>query len=95
MSMRRRRTIISDLKYSMSSKAWYTNTDRTFRLETGNLVVLETKGQDTDQDKSKRAFLDEWVKAVNEHGGFGKWQCGVSKNPADVARILEKAVNSM
>jgi type III restriction enzyme len=56
---------------------------------------LETKGQETDQDKTKRTILDEWVKGVNEHGGFGKWQCSVSKNPADAARILEQAVNAM
>ena len=40
------------------------------RLKTGNSLVLETKGQDTDQDKTKREFLDQWIKAVNEHGGF-------------------------
>ena len=39
-----------------------------------DFLVLETKGQETQQDKTKREFLDEWVKAVNEHGGFGKWQ---------------------
>jgi hypothetical protein len=27
---------------------------------------------------------------VNEHGGFGKWQWAVSKNPADVKGIIEK-----
>ena len=69
--------------------------DFIIRLKIGRFLVLETKGQETDQDKTKRTFLDEWVKGVNEHGGFGKWQCGVSKNPADVARILEQAVNAM
>ena len=69
--------------------------DFIIRLKTGRFLVLETKGQETDQDKTKRIFLDEWVNGVNEHGGFGKWQCGVSKNPADVARILEQAVNAM
>ena len=53
-------------------------------------MVLETKGQDTDQDKTKRAFLDEWVKAVNEHGGFGHWQWAVSKQPGDVVDILNR-----
>ena len=59
-------------------------------LKTGNFLVLETKGQETDQDKTKRAFLDEWVKAVNEHGGFGHWQWAVSKQPGDVVDILNR-----
>jgi type III restriction enzyme len=65
--------------------------DFIIRLKTGDFLVLETKGQDTQQDKSKREFLDEWVKAVNAHGGFGKWKWAVSKNPADVRGIVDKA----
>ena len=64
--------------------------DFIIRLKTGNFLVLETKGQDTDQDNTKRAFLDEWVKAVNEHGGFGKWSWAVSRKPGDVMSILEE-----
>jgi len=52
------------------------------------MLVLETKGQESDQDKTKRASLDEWVKAVNEHGGFGMWRCAVSRSAGDVAEIL-------
>jgi type III restriction enzyme len=36
--------------------------DFIIRLKTGSFLVLETKGQETDQDKTKRTFLDEWVK---------------------------------
>ena len=63
--------------------------DFIIRLKTGIFLVLETKGQDTDQDITKRTFLDEWVKAVNEHGGFGKWSWAVSRKPGDVVGILE------
>jgi type III restriction enzyme len=48
--------------------------DFILRLKTGHFLVLETKGQETQQDETEREFLDEWVKAVNEHGGFFKWQ---------------------
>ena len=64
--------------------------DFLIRLKTGNFLVLETKGQDTDQDKTKRTFLDEWIKAVNEHSGFGKWSWAVSRRPGDVMGILEE-----
>jgi adenine-specific DNA-methyltransferase len=42
---------------------------------------------------SLRASLDEWVKAVNEHGGFGMWRCAVSRSPGDVAEILHRLSN--
>ncbi len=63
--------------------------DFIIRLKTGKFLVLETKGQDTDQDKTKREFLDQWVKAVNAHGGFGSWSWGVAREPGEVVMILE------
>jgi type III restriction enzyme len=57
----------------------------------GEYLILETKGKDTQQNKTKRAFLDEWVKAVNNHGGFGKWNWAVSFHPSDLESILDAA----
>jgi len=68
--------------------------DFLIRLQTGDYLVLETKGRDTQQDKTKREFLDEWVRAVNQHRGFGRWQWAVSRNPADVGGILGQALFS-
>lgn len=47
--------------------------DFLIRLTSGKTLVLEIKGQDSPQDKAKRAALDEWVRAVNAHGGLGLW----------------------
>lgn len=58
------------------------------RLRSGDYLVLETKGQDSDQNQTKRRFLEEWVNAVNEHGGFGRWSWDVSRNPGDIGDIL-------
>jgi type III restriction enzyme len=66
--------------------------DFIIRLKTGSHVILEVKGQDTQQDRTKREFLDEWVRAVNEHGGFGKWRWAVSTHPSDVAGVLQNAI---
>ena len=52
------------------------------------MLVLETKGQETDQDKTKRAALDEWIQAVNEQGKFGMWRSAVSMSPGDLKEIL-------
>jgi len=55
------------------------------------MLVLETKGQDTEQDKVKRRYLDEWALAVNAHGGFGRWRCAVAKAPGELRDILIKS----
>jgi hypothetical protein len=34
------------------------------------MPVLETKGQDAQRDQTKREFLAEWVRAVDQHGGM-------------------------
>jgi len=67
--------------------------DFIIRLKNGEHLILETKGQETERDKAKRGFLDEWVRAVNAQGGFGKWHWAVSTNPADVKAIIDKAMD--
>jgi len=60
------------------------------RLANGTRLVLEVKGQDSPKDRAKRAYLAEWVQAVNEHGGFGRWAADVSLSPSDLADMLAK-----
>jgi len=60
------------------------------RLTNGDMLILETKGQESEQDKVKRRYLDEWAEAVNAHGGFGKWRCAVAKGPGEIRDILIK-----
>ena len=64
--------------------------DFLIRLASGVTLVLEVKGQESDQDRTKRRFLREWVEAVNDHGGFGRWVCDVSFRPGDVGDILSR-----
>jgi type III restriction enzyme len=47
--------------------------DFIIHLTNGIHLVLEIKGQDTEQARVKRGFLEDWVKAVNYDGRFGKW----------------------
>jgi type III restriction enzyme len=64
--------------------------DFLIRLVSGDYLILEVKGQDSEQDEIRRRFLDEWVRAVNSPGGFGQWQWAVSHNPADLPDILAR-----
>lgn len=64
--------------------------DFLIRLTDGTMLVLEVKGQDSPEDRTKREFLAEWVCAVNEHGGLGRWVADVSFHPKDVDGILNR-----
>ena len=63
------------------------------KLQNGEFLILETKGQDSDLAQTKRAYLQEWVKAVNNHGGFGRWHEEVSFHPNDLSVILKTPAN--
>ncbi len=63
--------------------------DYLIRLTSGKMLIIEVKGLDSQQDKTKREFLSEWVRAVNAHSGFGDWSCDVSRNPKDLLNILQ------
>jgi len=54
------------------------------------MLVLEVKGQDDQQQQTKREFLREWVKAINRHGSFGVWCADVSRHPTDIQEILQR-----
>ncbi len=60
------------------------------KMTNGENLIIETKGQDNEQNKTKRAYLDEWCIAVNQYGGFGKWKWVVSFDPND---LQEKTQN--
>ncbi len=67
--------------------------DYLIHFTNGDHLILEVKGKDDQQNRTKREFLDEWVRAINAHGGFGRWHWDVSRNPADVGGIVQGAVS--
>ena len=64
--------------------------DYLVRLANGKMLVLEVKGQDNQEQQTKREFLGEWVRAVNGQGGFGVWSADVSRQPTDIHEILKR-----
>ena len=62
------------------------------RLTNGDMLILETKGQESEQDKVKRRYLEEWAEAVNAHGGFGRWRCAVAREPGEIRDILIRMI---
>ena len=66
--------------------------DYLIRFTNATNLVLESKGQDTPKDQTKRRYMGEWVAAVNAHGGFGKWDFRAYFKPADLPTVLAKSV---
>lgn len=62
--------------------------DFLIRMTNGKTLVLEIKGEDSEQNRAKRASLAAWTDAVNAKGGFGAWCWDVAFQPAQMADIL-------
>ena len=43
--------------------------DYLIRFTNGKTLVLEVKGQDSEQNKAKRAAMQTWVKTINNRAG--------------------------
>lgn len=63
------------------------------RLTNGTMLVLEVKGQDSAQNKAKRAALEEWTRAVTQHGGFGRCTWAVSRAPSDLVDLIHRVAH--
>lgn len=62
--------------------------DYIINLKNGDYLVLEVKGQDNDETRAKRDFLNLWVKAVNQTNKFGTWHWAVVFNSYEIHDIL-------
>jgi len=58
-------------------------------LSNDEYLILEVKGLDDQRNQTKREFLNDWVNAVNEHGGFGRWHWDVSFYPSDLENKIK------
>jgi Type III restriction enzyme, res subunit len=68
--------------------------DFLIRLKSGVHLVLEVKGENDQQAKAKYAALNEWVSAVNQHGGFGTWKSAISTSTTDIGEKIAKAAQA-
>ena len=64
--------------------------DFLIRLQNDIMLVLEIKGMDSEQNRTKRTFLGEWVDAVTEDGRFGVWTSDVAFAQSEVKDIIRK-----
>ena len=64
--------------------------DFILKYENGRHLILEVKGQTTDQDKAKWAAAEEWVQAVNADGNFGTWDFKVLDDPKNIFEVIQE-----
>lgn len=62
--------------------------DYIIRFENNRHLILEVKGQTTDQDKAKWQAGREWVAAVNLSGSFGTWEFKVLDDPKNLFDVV-------
>jgi type III restriction enzyme len=56
----------------------------------GATVILEVKGFETEQDRQKETAARRWVRAVNHHGEFGRWEFVVCRDPRQLKLLIEQ-----
>ncbi len=78
------------IKYNFRGVVRNYHPDYIIHLNNGEYLVLEVKGQMTDENRTKWEFLNLWVKAVNQLGKFGKWHWAVVFNSSEIHDILNK-----
>jgi len=44
-----------------------------------------------ESDLATPRFMEEWVAAVNGHGGFGKWRAGVATGPSEIVDLVGRS----
>ena len=62
--------------------------DFIIRLKNNVILVLEIKGIDDNQNREKRKYLERWINAVNNDGGYGTWMWDVAFSPSKVKSIV-------
>lgn len=85
-----------EIRYIFNGSEHKYRPDFLVKLSNDEILVIEIKGEEDQKDKVKREAMREWVRAVNQHGGFGRWHSEpeISKRPDDIPQILDRAIKA-
>jgi type III restriction enzyme len=62
--------------------------DYLVRLKSGKMLVLEMKGEEDEQDRTKYQAARRWVTAVNNWGRLGVWDFKPCRDPQTLPRLV-------
>lgn len=60
-------------------------------LVDGSLLVVEVKGLEREQDRSKEIGAQRWIHAVNHWGELGQWRYAKIHSPHQLESVLAVA----
>jgi len=58
------------------------------RLSQGEMLVLEVKGEPTEESRAKKRALETWIAAVNAYGSFGSWRSAEITELSELEALL-------
>jgi len=82
------------IPYDYDEKPHLYTPDFVVRLRDGSNLIVETKGQEREQDRQKHAAAERWVSAVNNAGEWGRWRFAVCREAAELPESLAEALSS-
>lgn len=62
--------------------------DFLIRLSSGEMLVLEVKGEPTEESRAKKRALETWIAAVNAYGSFGSWRSAEITELSELESLL-------
>lgn len=54
------------------------------RLTDGTHLIIEVKGQETEEDRTKYQALHEWIEAVNNYKHAGQWKAVIVRKASEL-----------
>lgn len=78
-----------EIKYLWQGQLHTYYPDHLIKFKGNRYILLEVKGQKTEQDKAKWAAAEEWVRAVNAEGNFGTWEFKALEDPKDLFEVVK------
>ncbi|MBI2852420.1 MAG: DEAD/DEAH box helicase family protein [Chloroflexi bacterium] len=79
------------IPYEYDGVAHHFEPDYLVRLKSDKALLLEVKGEETDQAKAKYQAAQRWVAAVNNWGRLGIWVFTVCRDPQTLPGVLRGA----
>ncbi len=80
------------IPYDYEGVSHYYETDYLVRLIDGRTLLLEVKGQETDQARAKHQAAKRWISAINHWGKLGQWEFAVCYDPQLLPSVLESVL---
>ena len=81
--------------YEFNGSKHYYTPDYLVTLVGGTTLVLEIKGYEDEQTRTKHEAAKRWCESVSNWGEMGRWEFRVCKDPKQVRNILKEVLKAV